>query len=753
MLFTVLNLNAMYSRIPHSTFYIPLLILCSTISSLYAQRQPIDTTDAFFEAPPVFSEICYPVSKVNEIHVLNFETTSLVYFTVENPSSAVLEGNIRVEELGGEGFQWLPVVHQNGFWLLSLEPEKTYNLLELNTCGVLQAIAKFSTKRLLAGDMIAVSEPLWEVLRPWKLGEIDLNLFDYLDLHTEIPTVERLAFLQNMVNFGEPISDLTLASPDILKSVGQYLRDSKDDGDDNEGEDGRGCFCRVMRITMTSAVTPNASGQTDPIIHPKVLGPKKLKETSKIFIDRGGLLEGPSKYKFLYGGTKSGGACENSLVSGNWGEEGEDETPSESVLRTATGRARIRITQMCLTTNANTGNCYCPKLLRFNYNYTSEGFADTKLMAGICGSLDGKQSQALVDDIGLFVVFKENLDFTDEGNEGEREILYTNAVGNLIGSTCERDFQEERIIDLLRFGYAIYGYIKGPSWFDLPDDIPGSDWLDVVEGLGDYLYADYQSSKIFKSLEPLLTNEWVVGDCDVSSEHATMGSIGPPVWIDDYEEIVFELFESSSLIIKGKTRWRARAEVFSGFNLATALFEVGSDDTEDDCCTRPAGIFAYSTQTEYAPGETHIEEIGELFSAPLGAYFPIAEGVSGQVLVENLVERGVLIPPPVPELNCETEINGGSLSGNNLSELNALDKSQVYFDGENLLFGAVEPLEGLFEAQLWSGDGRLLRRGMVAHREGEMIFRAVRNAFAPGIYFIRFSNSEHVISTKKVFLP
>ncbi|MCR9134177.1 MAG: hypothetical protein NXI08_16545 [bacterium] len=728
------------------------------LSNIYGQYHPVDTTDAFFEDAPVFDETCYPLGRIDGVHTLHFESAALVYLDISASSGVVIDNSIRVREVGLEEFSWTPADQQEGGYVVTLEPQKSYVILGENTCGELHSVARVSTTRLHDGDLIPVSQTLWNILRPWRLGESTLNLFDYLDTHPEIPEIEKLSFLQNMMKGGAPFSDGMLNSADVLGSAKNSMKEN------NNGE--RECFCRLLKIDMGSIVTPTSSGQVDPMIHPVALGPQTMTETSKILIKRSGLIEGPAKYKALWGGTKYGGACENSPISADWGDEVDEESAEETFLRSASGNAKITVGQFCTTTYAEIGDCYCRQTLRYSYRYDSYGFTDTKTMAGWCLSTQGKESQAMLNDLGVFLVYKEDVDYVDNPNFEERTLVYADATFNQVASSCKVDFQEDKILDLLLIGYAIYSYSKG-----LPVILPGQPsesgggntstgstvtWEETIASLGDALWENYQVSIIKEKVEGLITEPWVLSDtCGVKFDNKQM--IGTSsVTLENYEEITFELFDVTAMRIQGRTRWRATAEAASGFQLSVGLVERYNGPDGDDCCTRPAGIYAFSTQHPVHNSNTYTQEIGNMLSSGLiglDDYFPTSP-FNDQLIIDPEIEWNILIPPYDPEFNCDTEINGRSFdTEENHEEPLPVTKAAVYFDGENIMLSDLSQSSDLSRAQLLSVDGKVLLSTGISQKSNGLLFRRSDSHMPTGLYFVRLIDSNNNLSTHKIFLP
>jgi hypothetical protein len=244
-------------------------------------------------------------------------------------------------------------------------------------------------------------------------------------------------------------------------------------------------------------------------------------------------------------------------------------------------------------------------------------------------------------------------------------------------------------------------------------------------------------------------------DCGVKSDDKQMRGTHFAT-LENYEEVTFELFDVTAMRIQGRTRWRATAEAASGFQLSVGLVERYNGPDGDDCCTRPAGIYAFSTQHPVHNSNTCTQEIGSFLSSGvigLDDYF-LTSPFNDQLIIDPEIEWNILIPPFDPELNCDTEINGRSFNPEeNHEEPLLVTKAAVYFDGENIMLSDLSQVSDLSGAQLPSVDGKVLLSTAISQKSEEVLFRRPRSRMPAGIYFVQLIDSNNNLSTYKIFLP
>lgn len=692
-----------------------LLILSMFILGLnrgYAQTEPDDETlrlSPFTSLDtPIVTSPCLPKTIVLAAHVLNFQTKSVLYLNVQNPEFMVSFNSVLFLQNSQVSTINRPFSQTEGYMKIELPSNARYQLLGQNTCGTWVPIYSFSTFPKSTAEPIKVSERLGNALSRWKSTEtVNPDLKDFLQQEIGISRFEQDEFLQNFVGNGKLISDAYVNS---LIPKGGFTPD----GPTVE------CTCRVLNISLTSEVYPTSSGQLDPMINPQVFPNSVIEETNRYKLWHAGSFEGPARYQQIWGETKK---CRNVTEGAIWGSGSADP------LSNALGRAVIRIEQLCKSGDWTKGLCYCRQNITFRYKYDAQLDARSGTRSGACFNPPGKKAQAIVDDCALVMIARRN-NPTDPSTSIP---IFTDVKALGVVSSCNKDFQEKRILDVLSLGLAVYGYIKGfPIDFKNP----------VANDVSAFVYDEYNKSLFKKSLENLLTEPWVKGNCEQKTGNYTLDNInGVGFPLEGTEALVFSLSAASHLEVSGMTAWDANARVLSGFSMSVVVEKkenvTGSSNAY--CCTKPAGIYQTSTLHPIQTQNTYNQVIGAHLSPQLACCAPISP-VNGQVIISD--DRNIIIGS-LASLICETTINERNSQSRVLSDVSI-----------NVVNGSVV-LEGLqpdiaYLTELFTIDGRRIYSN-TASGNISTTWNTSEKIHTAGIYILRVSDGTNNI-TKKIFL-
>ena len=684
-------------------------LLLSFHTVLKAQDEPDELTPRL--AP--YSELdtalevndCLPLTKVLSANVLNFQSKSQLYLIVSDKNALLRDNKIRFGQKGSNNYVELPFENKDGYLLVNLEPNKSYELLAPNTCEEWSLIQEISTIPKKLTEPIGVSHSLGDAVSKWKMTASNPNIFEYLNTFDDIPRIEKYEFYQNFIKDGGLLDDI-YQNGDIPEPGF--------DPTPNSGE--RDCTCRVLNIAMTSEVYPTSSGQNDPTIHPAVFPNQIIRETNRIKFWHAGSFEGPARYQQIWGETKR---CRNVTESASWGENSSDP------LANALGRAVIRVEQVCKNGNWTPGDCYCTQNISFRYKYDAQLDARSNERGGWCLNPPGKKALALVDDAAMVLVAKRN----DPLNPGSTQLIFSDVNAHGAASKCNKDFQEKRILDILKLGLAAYAYIKG-----VPIDIKNP----TINAVSNAIWDEYQKSLFFSSLENLLTKPWVVGNCEQKTAYNTLDNTYSGT-INGREALIFEMVAASHLEVNGMTAWDANARVLSGFSTSVVVEKnenVGQENSY--CCTKPAGIYQTSTLHPIHGPNTYNQVIGAHFSPQLACCFPTSP-VNGQVIISH--DRNIMIGDAIT--NCETTIN----QRNSQQAQAFAEQLKVFFNGDALVIEGLD-LDQNYTAELITVDGKVIRRADLSGSQ-PILFRGTIPAPNTGMYLLRLFD-ESISVTKKV---
>ena len=669
----------------------------------------------------------YPLGWVEESHVINFQTKSVAYLKVgqaqhllENNKLKLRQGDSQETNLN------MPTVTDDGYFRLELSPGRQYELLTRTTKGNWKPLKVLDTRPGTVTEMITVSEQLNEVLYDWqKAGNEDL--YTFLMNRTELPLYERIAFMQDFLKKGAPLSDLYAEEniPQDAFIVGPVGPGPGDPGDPDVGDDE--CSCRVLNINADNTIVPHGGDEEDLILQP-VVHDYIIHETHRRKIWETGRFIGPARYQQLDGTIKKNKCGDGSYSFGDEVLEG----PKEAV---------ISVRQLCATGNWEPGDCYCTQKITFNYRYDSRLHTFAKTKVGACFDGAPRRAYALVQDVvGAYVTRQVNFNTT--------EVLYDSVQAGIAYSYCEQDFNEEQIVNVLKLGLEIYLAAKG---IELPLSAGGEEWEladTLVNQVLNEAWKEYRKTNAFSSLNKLLTEEWAENNCDTDDRgvtHRSPNSI--PFDLRGDRELVFRLIAGDHLEVGGEERWRSTAALKSGFAISV-LLEKNEDVGQENeyCCTKPAGIYQTETFHPLVSSSNYREVIGAHLNDYLNCCFPINEGTGQLVIGEN--DRDILIADEL--LNCETTINQSLVRGDQPSVAGS-DVSIQYFTSEEALQVTNLPDDKPYELELFNIEGRRLSQRRL-QGDQTISLASIPDRYRRGLIIVRVIGQNHSL-TQKIFLP
>lgn len=692
----------------------------------WAQEEPDEITERLTPYTeldtPVVDNPCIPLTRIASKCVLNFQTASMLYLKLDQPDLLFNDGSILISNGESGEARSYPVEPVEGYWRVQLELGQDYQIYGANTCGGKVVMEEVSTKPLAPTALLNVGNELGESLSQWKMSGESTDLFDYLSAQDEVSTIEKNEFLQNFVSQGGLLSDSYLYRIDLPREAFTHTFNPIDPYDPVEPF-GSGCECRVLQITATSEIYPTSSSQTDPTIHPAVFPNQIIRETNRIKFWHAGSFEGPARYQQIWGETKK---CRNITEKAVWGEN------SNTPLSSALGRAAIRVEQLCKEGNWTRGECYCTQNLSFEYRYDAQLDARSNERGGWCLNPPGKKAQAIVDDVVVVMVGRRN----DPSNPMSTDPIWYDMSAGGASSSCNKDFQEKRFLDVIKLGLAVYAYIKG-----VPIVIKDP----LISSVANAIWDEYQKSLFFDALTNLLTEPWVTGSCtQVINNHGIQNSVN--LQIDGKDALIFTLTAASYLEVSGMTAWDANARILSGFSTSVVIEKnenVGQDNAY--CCTKPAGIYQTSSLHPLHNENTYRQVIGSHFTPQLSCCFPTSP-FNGQVIINH--DRNILIGEPI--MGCGTAINNRSLESDITDDEESELSLGVLYIGGNIQAQGLDR-EIAYQADLYSLDGRILAREVILGPEA-VLFDSRRSRLNTGIYLVKLTGGGQSV-TEKLFIP
>lgn len=686
--------------------------------------------DSFYmlDFPLYEDTIDYPRAQIEEVHLLNFQSKTVAYLKVGQPQFLLESGNAaRLTKITSENPLSVPVsLTADGYFRVELDPNEVYTLWAKRLDGEWGKTLNLETRTKTGTEMIPVSAALNEALAVWESQE-GANLYDVLAATPALSKYERYDFLQNFVKNGEPLLDIYMQGeiPPNAFILGE--------GPDDPPPPPPGaveCLCRVLNIEFTGDIYPTNSAQSDLMIHPietfRTFGPDRVafSESSRI--------AGPARDLHLHGSVTST-FCKNSHEHG---EINDGDIP--------TARVRVQVRQTCRTGNWNPGWCHCDQKLSFRYRYNSSMSAFTRLRSMPCGNQSGKKAWATVEDLAIVSIIEST-------SPGEPRIyddlteVYSDAASQRAYSSCNQDFQEERILDFIKLGVSIFSYVVGKGAVK-----------EFAGAIGAFIYQEYQKSNMLESLENLLTEPWVIADCgQMPVQRNTLDNTVPGITLKDANSLYFTLAVASRVEVGGLGHWESAASLRSGFSISVVLEKNENLGQENQyCCTRPAGIYQTATLDPDHTPDSYRGTIGTHFSGDLGCCFPVIAG-TGQVEIGDN-DRDILIGYIENDeaLPCETTINHGLRrhdAGNTAVPETADELKVSALAGENLLLVEGLPVDEVYNLELFSVDGRLLHQRQI-NGEHLIALPSNQNQLPAGIYIIRLIRADGHASTHKILL-
>lgn len=577
-------------------------------------------------------------------------------------------------------------------------------MLSRNDCEEYSVIREISTIPKSVEEIIVISEALSEVLSQWQSMGESADLYDILSHTEDISPYERYEFLQNFVKNGEPILDSYAYLDSIPRDA--FLVSTVGLAD---------CRCRVLEIRMFSEIFPTSSDQSNPTILPVFIAPGQMliRETSKVKFWEAGAFEGPARYQQIWGETKR---CRNVTETAVWGDGG-------SPLSSALGHASVTFRQVCLEGHWVQGSCSCEQVITVRYKYDAHLSARSNTRSGACFNPPGKRAMGLVDDIVMILAARN----PDPALPNNFTVFFSDASVRGAVSTCNIDFQEKRLLEIIKVGFVAYAYAKG---FPIMTKVP------IIDQTLQFVWKEYQKSNFLLLLESLITNPWVTGSCtQVTTNHGIDTLLS--FTLNGREAVRFTMTAASELMVSGITAWDATARVLSGFSLSAVLERNDADEEANlYCCTKPAGIYMMSTNHPIQNIETYRQAVGSHFAfSGLSCCFPVSP-TTGQVIITE--ERGRMIGSELA--GCPTIIR-------NMPNINAFEGVKFYILGSNLI---VEHLSqhNTYTIDIFSIDGKMIHRTNV-HDSQNTVIDIPNKSMVPGLYLIRISDSINAV-TKKI---
>ncbi len=701
--------------------------------------QSSDTESLGFRMDTTFLENYeYPLGSIEETHLIHFQTKSVAYLKVRQVQQLLENNSVKLKEEGADEATLSSfTVTNDGYLRLELPPGRQYELLTRTTKGNWKPLKVLDTRPGTGTEMIAISEQLNEALYDWQEAG-NQDLYTFLMNRPELSVYERFAFMQDFLKKGAPLSDLYIQGdiPQdafIVGPAGPVGPGPGDPGDPDDGDDE--CGCRVLNINGENLLTPHGGDREDLVLQPAVHDHISHK-TQNTEVKEFASLIGPARYQEIEGTIEAGQCSDGDYFFGQ-------DHQKEGEMLAGEKEAVIKVRQVCADGNWEPGDCYCTQKLTFNYRYDSRlhAYADTKV--GMCTFQFGpRTAYAIVQDVvGVYVT--EQVDFETT------KVLYDTVRTGMAYAYCERDFDEGQILNLFKLGFEIYLMAKG-EWATLGLDLP-EEW-EIADTLTnqilDKVWKEYRKTNAFKTLEKLLTKDWVVRRCE---SHTTGVTLRPansiPFELKTGRELAFRLSVSDYMAVGGEERWRSTGRLRSGFAISVLLEKWENIGQENEyCCTKPAGIYQTESFHPLVSESNYKALVGTHLNDYLGCCFPISPATGGLIIGDN--DRAVLIADELP--NCATTINGNLVRDGRPSTTNAAVSIQ-YAPVEDALHISNTPDGTEYELEVFSIDGRRLTQSRL-WGDRTVSLATIPNRFRRSLIVVRLSGQGYS-ATQKIFLP
>jgi hypothetical protein len=347
---------------------------------------------------------------------------------------------------------------------------------------------------------------------------------------------------------------------------------------------------------------------------------------------------GPARVRNLDGETDR---CRNNTESRQWGSLNPSSTTSDTLFPFM---ATMRFGQACSDANWNPSDCSCKQEIRLSWQYDSKVSAQAVTKTGRwCFNMPGRSALAAVDDVCIVSVARKNV-------VGEDDFKIVDAGRGAVVKECNRDFQEDRLVDLVHLAANIYSYSKGKT---LTTGVPG---LDPIVRI---LWQQYHKDKILGNIESLLTNPWIKKDgaCGEDENQVVLRK-SRTEYLNGNDEFEIIMSATSYMEVAGITHWKASARLKSGFHLTGVLLQNFVTPPNTYCCTRSYGSFI--AKSMFGPSDGNTTAIYQEFAggflnhaqANFSGVLPYNSALGAYTITEEIGEKH---GNPIP--NCNTIIN------------------------------------------------------------------------------------------------
>ncbi len=332
----------------------------------------------------------------------------------------------------------------------------------------------------------------------WNKNYENRDIYALMSELNEMEVHERVAFLQQFLR-AEPLSPLyDGVFPPRSAFVPTIAWEPEQD-----------CRCRVMRVAASRNVVP-VRFIADGIIYPRSTSyepvPKHTFHENRGEIWINYAFAGPARFNQMMGQTRR---CRTRTEMMRW---------SGVSPRTGAGRmdsifvysAELRYGQGCHDANWHPTSCQCTQEIDIEWRYDAMVSARSETLDRACFYKPGKSAWAVADDACIVAIHRPNT---------QRRMFPLGFSRATASSSCAVDFQEERLVDLLKLGFAIFSLKKGGG---PTTGYPGPD------SMLNFIWVQHHKNSLEDILRRLLTQPWEIkrGTCETSMAFArTSGDI------------------------------------------------------------------------------------------------------------------------------------------------------------------------------------------------------------------------------------
>ncbi len=524
---------------------------------LYAQ---IDTTDYRPPTPytPEFvanlSDTCrFPI--VSMAPVIHYQQGIVAYLEFTEPAT-----QIRLQE---DGAAFYTTIWVNGISKLieDLQPNKKYEVLTLNRCGVFESAGRIDT-RTGEQETVEVSAALYDAIRDFQQQSENqaVPLTEFLQTRAEVSFFEKVYFLQQYFMKGQAIS--VFSDSNLPEVVPPTI-----------------CNCSFIFNLTQDAVPGKLSNGT--IIHDvrfQTKTPMHGDKYNAAWWNRN--TKGPAKWHQLWTeGSKAGSQDTKYQMK-----------MADSTATASTQYGQLRYNFLCTNYQQVPADCQCAKSLYLYWRYDTEVCAHAERHTEGWGS---KNAVAAAEDASA-VVFRR-----DGANLPEL------IDGGLVRAEAECDKQVNPEFWLNASKLAI-------------------DIAKIAFGFGDSLTAIQQQlfnqglQRLDSSLTALFRTPYYSANfCNADNCKEVNTSFGDTlIYMSPNQPVNLFLFSNSSLMAGGKRSWFSWSRILSDFYLAGYVPGGYFSQEQMYCCTKKYGNWVLGSE-HGAPHSTDElkREVGNIFSA------------------------------------------------------------------------------------------------------------------------------------------